>query len=407
MPSIEMTIIYKRQINLEMNNHMKFTKSIMLSIMLIAFVIGYGCDSMEDNYKQYLKEYNYSGKIDSLRVYPGFERVILAWDNPKDQKSKSIRIVYGVDSTVVNYETLVDSVSIDGLSAGTGYKFIVYTVDAYNNLSVPAYITAFPISQAYVESLTPPMVVVQTIGSSQYVSIMGTSNVVMNFSGNVEYVVSGPNGFLLSDKAYYPNLVGRPQVDIPVSDFISLPFLPTGEYTFEVKVSVWPMQGNLISVDEVWLDNKQTIMIEPIKINLMSIPGRITEKNNDSPGAEAIGNVIDGNPGSKYLTRKATTWIMWHMDNPFIANNYELTAANDAPERDPRDWKLEGSNDGINWTLLDQQSGITFPTRFLKRKFEIANPGEYSHYRIDITANNGSSIFQLADWILYYDSGQK
>ncbi|MPN25994.1 hypothetical protein SDC9_173416 [bioreactor metagenome] len=159
-------------------------------------------------------------------------------------------------------------------------------------------------------------------------------------------------------------------------------------------------------MDEVWLDNRQTIVVEPVKVNLMSISGRITEKNNDSPGAEGIGNVIDGNPGSKYLTRKPTTWMMWHMDRPFVANNYELTAANDAPERDPKDWKLEGSNDGVNWTLLDQQSGITFPTRFYKRKFVITNPGEYSYYRIDITANNGASIFQLADWILYYDSAQ-
>lgn len=85
---------------------------------------------MEDNFKQYLKEYNYSGKIDSLRVYPGFERVILAWNNPKDQKSKSIKIVYGPDSTVVTYDSLVDSVSIEGLDAGTGYEFIVYTMDA-------------------------------------------------------------------------------------------------------------------------------------------------------------------------------------------------------------------------------------------------------------------------------------
>ena len=389
-----------------MNNRMKYIKSIILSVLFIAFVANYGCDSMEDNFEQYLEEYNYSGKIDSLRVYPGFERVILAWDNPKDQKSKSIRIIYGADSTVVNYDTLVDSVSIEGLSAGTGYEFIVYTVDAYNNLSVPTYITAFPISQAYVESLTPPMVVVQTMGSDQYVSVMGTSNVVMNFSGHVEYKVSGPDGFSLSDELYYPELAGRSQVDIPVSELIPLPFLPTGEYTFEIKVSVWPIQGNLISVDEVWLDNRQTIVVEPVKVNLMSISGRITEKNNDSPGAEGIGNVIDGNPGSKYLTRKPTTWMMWHMDRPFVANNYELTAANDAPERDPNDWKLEGSNDGVNWTLLDQQSGITFPTRFYKRKFVITNPGEYSYYRIDITANNGASIFQLADWILYYDSAQ-
>ena len=115
----------------------KYIIGFLFSILLFS----YACESMEDNYEQYLGEYNYSGKIDSLRVYPGFERVVLAWDNPKDQKSQSIRIIYGADSTVVDYETLVDSVSIDGLDDGTGYDFTVYTLDAQKNISVPVSIT--------------------------------------------------------------------------------------------------------------------------------------------------------------------------------------------------------------------------------------------------------------------------
>ncbi|MFA6795500.1 MAG: DUF4998 domain-containing protein, partial [Proteiniphilum sp.] len=70
---------------------MKQFKSILKIGFLMTIMAYWGCDSMEDNFKQYLEEYNYSGKIDSLRVYPGFERVILAWDNPKDQKSKKIK----------------------------------------------------------------------------------------------------------------------------------------------------------------------------------------------------------------------------------------------------------------------------------------------------------------------------
>src|SRR5690554_6939164 len=98
---------------------MKHFKSIIRIGILLVLMAHYGCESMDDNYKQYIEEYNYSGKIDSLRVYPGYERVILAWDNPKDQKSKTIRVIYGVDSTVVNYDSMVDSVSIEGLDAGT------------------------------------------------------------------------------------------------------------------------------------------------------------------------------------------------------------------------------------------------------------------------------------------------
>lgn len=127
----------------------------ILTLLLISMIGFYACESMDDNYKQYLGEYNYSGKIDSLRVYPGYERVILAWDNPRDQKSKKIKIIYGADQTEIVYDQLVDSVSIDGLAAGTGYEFTVYTMDNNGNLSVPTSVTAFPISAEFVESLTP------------------------------------------------------------------------------------------------------------------------------------------------------------------------------------------------------------------------------------------------------------
>ena len=142
----------------------------IVGCLLIILLSLYGCDSMEENYEQYLEEYNYSGKITNLRVYPGYERVVLAWDNPKDQKSKSILIIYGPDSTQATYDTLVDSVSIEGLSAGIGYEFIVYTQDEYKNLSVPVSITAFPISRDFVETLMPPSLVIDVQDNEQVLS---------------------------------------------------------------------------------------------------------------------------------------------------------------------------------------------------------------------------------------------
>lgn len=383
----------------------KHFKSMLMIAFLMTILAYWGCDPMDENFKQYKEEYNYSGKIDSLRVYPGFERVILAWDNPRDQKSKKIRIVYGVDSTELIYDSLVDSVSIEGLNAGTGYEFMVYTIDDHNNLSVPTYITAFPVSQAFVDGLTPPMVVVQAIGPDQYVSIMGTSNVLMSFSGNIEYTVNGPDGFTKTEEIFIPEAIGQSQVNIPVSDIIPLPFLPEGEYTFSFRASVRPIMGNLVSADEVWLDNQQTLNVEPVVINLMTINGTISDQY-DTGGGEGIAKLTDGDINSKYLTGNRSTWMMWKMDREFIATYYTIVSANDASERDPRDWRLEASNDGQNWTTLDTQTGFTFGARFERRVFLMDNRTPYSHYRLNVTANNGSSLFQQAEWGLYYDSAQ-
>ncbi|XP_027350294.1 peptide-N(4)-(N-acetyl-beta-glucosaminyl)asparagine amidase isoform X2 [Abrus precatorius] len=51
---------------------------------------------------------------------------------------------------------------------------------------------------------------------------------------------------------------------------------------------------------------------------------------------------------------------------------YELMSANDAPERDPMDWILEGSSDeGLNWQVLEKQTSQFFEDRFQRRTFTI------------------------------------
>ena len=42
-----------------------------------------------------------------------------------------------------------------------------------------------------------------------------------------------------------------------------------------------------------------------------------------------------------------------------------MTSANDAPERDPRDWTIQGSADGgATWTTVDTRTGQTFDQRY-------------------------------------------
>src|SRR5881227_1783204 len=50
---------------------------------------------------------------------------------------------------------------------------------------------------------------------------------------------------------------------------------------------------------------------------------------------------IDGT--SKWLTFTSTGWVRYQLSTPVAVVDYALTSANDAPERDPRDWTLSGS----------------------------------------------------------------
>jgi hypothetical protein len=69
--------------------------------------------------------------------------------------------------------------------------------------------------------------------------------------------------------------------------------------------------------------------------------------------------------------------------------------------RDPQAWTLSGSNDGINWTVLDAQTGISFGSRFEEKTFTVNNnTAAYSYYRLEMTCVSGT-ILQLSEWKLF------
>jgi len=55
-----------------------------------------------------------------------------------------------------------------------------------------------------------------------------------------------------------------------------------------------------------------------------------------------------------------------------VVRQYALTSANDFPQRDPRDWRLLGSNDGgQTWISLDRRKGEIFSERHQRRVFTL------------------------------------
>ncbi|MET9431197.1 GH92 family glycosyl hydrolase [Streptomyces sp. NPDC003036] len=137
------------------------------------------------------------------------------------------------------------------------------------------------------------------------------------------------------------------------------------------------------------------------------IPGNVTEKvtelraSGENTGAgETKENLVDLQPGTKWLTFAPTAWVEFDLDEPVKVVTYALTSANDAAPRDPRDWTLKGSADGREWTVLDTREGETFARRFETRTYDVdaSRAAPYAHYRLEIGRNNGATgITQLAD----------
>lgn len=139
------------------------------------------------------------------------------------------------------------------------------------------------------------------------------------------------------------------------------------------------------------------------ELNIQFVP----EITLSSPGGqgqtywgEDIWKSIDGDTQTKWCIEYPGNLVTWQasLSHATIIASYTLTSANDVPDRDPKSWTFEGSNNGSSWTRLDSRSlAAPFESRFLAKTFTFNNTKAYKHYRFSFTPRSGVSHFQVAE----------
>ena len=140
-------------------------------------------------------------------------------------------------------------------------------------------------------------------------------------------------------------------------------------------------------------------------IDITDDGGTLTvSKENDNEN-ENSPKFIDNDINTKFLVGfTPTLWTQYESKSAFsthLVTKYSITSANDAPSRDPKDWTFEGSNDGLNWVILDTRTNQSFPSRFQERSFTFVNSDLYQYYRLNMTENHGSDAYQMAEWQIF------
>ncbi|MDR0504949.1 MAG: GH92 family glycosyl hydrolase, partial [Bifidobacteriaceae bacterium] len=131
---------------------------------------------------------------------------------------------------------------------------------------------------------------------------------------------------------------------------------------------------------------------------------------------ESVTSAADGNSATKWLASHPADfspwWAVYQLPEARTVVRYTVNSANDATDRDPTGWQVQGSNDGQNWVVLDEQSNQDFYARRVPFEYTIdpAKRAAYSYYRLWITERRGGSwqtggMMQLADWYLYQETG--
>ncbi|SEG91579.1 alpha-1,2-mannosidase, putative [Actinacidiphila yanglinensis] len=113
----------------------------------------------------------------------------------------------------------------------------------------------------------------------------------------------------------------------------------------------------------------------------------------------------DGDAGTSWQADSRTPALTVTLGGATRVTRYAMTSAGDSPTQDPTSWALQGSDDGQSWHTLDSEGGQDFAQRGQTRIFTVRRAGDYSSYRLAVSANHGDSRTQLAELVLAAGDG--
>lgn len=170
-----------------------------------------------------------------------------------------------------------------------------------------------------------------------------------------------------------------------------------------VKVAITQTTRHLIDPEK----NYVIVVIYPEFVIETDVTGlgafSVSRDNNGGPdNNEGSKKLVDNDINTKFLQSdfSGDLWVQLIFDEPQLVGAYTMTSANDAEERDPKTWDLQGSMDGENWVTLDRRKDEKFVGRFQTKRYDFDTNVAYTHYRLNITENWGNSLYQQAEWRL-------
>ncbi len=101
---------------------------------------------------------------------------------------------------------------------------------------------------------------------------------------------------------------------------------------------------------------------------------------------------IDNNEGfASAFGSGGIGYLGYEFVKPVIVGKYGVRSMNGLSHlsKMPRDWTFEGSNDGVEWLVLDKQINQTWTAINTDKEYVINNKIPFKMYRLNWTANNG------------------
>ncbi len=172
---------------------------------------------------------------------------------------------------------------------------------------------------------------------------------------------------------------------------------------YRLAISKNANNDGLVQLAEVDLIGPQYVLQ-----NLSALPGSVYSARYSISDAESADKAFDNDTQTKWLdhnewqgppSSEDPAWIQVDFATAQVVSSLAITSANDAPERDPENFQLLGSNDGgETWTLVAAWVGESFEQRLQRRSFDFTNGFAYTSYRLSISKNaNNDGLVQIAE----------
>lgn len=193
-------------------------------------------------------------------------------------------------------------------------------------------------------------------------------------------------------------------------------FTNTAKFNLQVKTAALKNNADRKPVLALTISDPTRHLIDDVKKTLVMVldPAKLievditnmnirytTQYENTGNANETSGKLIDNNPNTKFLLGGFTSaWMKLEFETPQSSGAYIMTSANDAIDRDPRNWNLEGSDNDVDWVVLDRRTDQEFGSRFMPVKYTFPDKRPYKYYRLNITAVRKGGTYQQAEWRL-------
>ena len=135
---------------------------------------------------------------------------------------------------------------------------------------------------------------------------------------------------------------------------------------------------------------------------VFAVPEVSSPSNHVVSGGQGVEKSVDSSDRTKWCGLHEGRPVQWMLklseDGGMAVKSYSIISGNDVPTRDPKDWVLEGSQDGEYWTELDRQTDQpVFEKRFQSKTFQFENDSAWQFYRFTFGKTHDETHFQFSE----------